>query len=291
MKIGQLLREPLVHFLLLGAGLFVVYGLTAPTDDSDRLIEVRQSDIQLLSDRYTKQLGAAPSKDELQHLVKNHIRNEILYLEARRMQLDEKDTIVKRRLVQKLEFLIQDMIVPENPTDETLQAYFDKHIEDYRVPAVASLTQMYFSPDKRPQPQQDASSVLKKILGGEQGYEQAREESDRSPVGSVLMQQDMSRLNRQLGTRFVDQLQALDTDSRDWQGPIESGYGIHLVQINEWQASRLPDFEDVKNAVARDWLRQAREEANESYYKTLKDQYTIQVFDGTAAEVNAGEAS
>jgi PPIC-type PPIASE domain len=291
MRIGQLLREPLVHFLLLGAGLFVVYGLTAPTDDSDRLIEVSQSDIQLLSDRYTKQLGAAPSEDELQHLVKNHIRNEILYLEARRMQLDEKDTIVKRRLVQKLEFLIQDMIVPENPTDETLQAYFDKHIEDYRVPAVASLTQMYFSPDKRPQPQQDASSVLKKILGGEQGYEQAREESDRSPVGSVLMQQDMSRLNRQLGTRFVDQLQALDTDSRDWQGPIESGYGIHLVQINEWQASRLPDFEDVKNAVARDWLRQAREEANESYYKTLKDQYTIQVFDGTAAEVNAGEAS
>jgi parvulin-like peptidyl-prolyl cis-trans isomerase-like protein len=291
MRIGQLLREPLVHFLLLGAGLFVVYGLTAPTDDSDRLIEVSESDIQLLSDRYTKQLGAAPSEDELQHLVKNHIRNEILYLEARRMQLDEKDTIVKRRLVQKLEFLIQDMIVPENPTDETLQAYFDKHIEDYRVPAVASLTQMYFSPDKRPQPQQDASSVLKKILGGEQGYEQAREESDRSPVGSVLMQQDMSRLNRQLGTRFVDQLQALDTDSRDWQGPIESGYGIHLVQINEWQASRLPDFEDVKNAVARDWLRQAREEANESYYKTLKDQYTIQVFDGTAAEVNAGEAS
>ncbi len=291
MRIGQLLREPLVHFLLLGAGLFVVYGLTAPADDTDRLIEVNQTDIQLLSDRYAKQLGAAPNEEELQHLIKNHIRNEILYLEARRMQLDEKDTIVKRRLVQKLEFLIQDMIVPENPTEETLQAYFSKHIEDYRIPAVASLTQMYFSPDKRSQPQKDASSVLKKILGGEQGYEQAREESDRSPVGSVLMQQDMSRLNRQLGTRFVDQLQALDTDSRDWQGPIESGYGIHLVQINEWQASRLPEFEDVKKAVARDWLRQAREEANESYYQTLKDQYTIQVFDSAAAEVNAGEAS
>lgn len=291
MKIGQLLREPLVHFLLLGAGLFVVYGLTAPADDGDRLIEVNQADIQLLSDRYAKQLGAAPSEEELQHLIKNHIRNEILYLEARRMQLDEKDTIVKRRLVQKLEFLIQDMIVPENPTDETLQAYFAEYVEDYRVPAVASLNQIYFSPDKRPQPQQDASAVLKTLVSQQLDFEQAREKSDRSPVGSVLMQQDMSRLNRQLGSRFVKQLQALDTDSRDWQGPIESGYGIHLVQINEWQASRLPEFEEVKNAVARDWLRQAREEANESYYKTLKDQYTIQVFDSTEAEVNAGEAS
>ncbi len=291
MKIGQLLREPLVHFLLLGAGLFVVYGLTAPEDDGDRLIEVNQTDIQLLSDRYAKQLGAPPSSEELEHLIKNHIRNEILYLEARRMQLDEKDTIVKRRLVQKLEFLIQDMIVPENPTDETLQAYFAEYIEDYRVPAVASLTQIYFSPDKRPQPQQDAGAVLQTLVSQQQSFEQAREASDRSPVGSVLIQQDMSRLNRQLGTRFVKQLQALDTDSRDWQGPIESGYGIHLVQINEWKASRLPEFDEVKNAVARDWLRQAREEANESYYKTLKDQYTIQVFDSTAAEENAGEAS
>ncbi len=172
-----------------------------------------------------------------------------------------------------------------------MQTYFAEYVEDYRVPAVASLTQIYFSPDKRPQPQQDASAVLQTLVSQQQDFEQAREASDRSPVGSVLMQQDMSRLNRQLGTRFVKQLQALDTDSRGWQGPIESGYGIHLVQINEWQASRLPEFEEVKNAVARDWLRQAREEANESYYKTLKDQYTIQVFDSAAAEENAGEAS
>ncbi|WP_390616436.1 peptidyl-prolyl cis-trans isomerase [Maricurvus nonylphenolicus] len=284
MKPSSLWREPLVHFLLLGAVLFVAYGVLAPESDEDRLIDVTEADIELLVERYKKQLGVEPTQKELGHLIDNHIRNEILYLEARRMQLDDKDTIVKRRLVQKLEFLIQDMVVPEAPGDEVLQDYFDKHVEDYRVSAIASFDQLYFSPDKRSDALADATALIEQLQAGEIDHEKARQASDRSPVGSVMQGQNMLRLNRQLGRVFVEQLQQLDSASRDWQGPIESGYGIHLVKLNDWVESSLPVFEDVKPQVERDWLRQAREDANEDYYQTLKAQYQVSVAgDGDAS--------
>jgi parvulin-like peptidyl-prolyl isomerase len=136
---------------------------------------------------------------------------------------------------------------------------------------------LYFSPDKRSDAQADAAALIEQLQAGEINHDKARQASDRSPVGSVMQGQDMLRLNRQLGRVFVEQLQQLDAANRDWQGPIESGYGVHLVKLNDWVDSRLPLFEEVKPQVERDWLRQARADANEEYYQTLKAQYHVSV--------------
>jgi parvulin-like peptidyl-prolyl isomerase len=136
---------------------------------------------------------------------------------------------------------------------------------------------LYFSPDKRSDAQADAAALIEQLQAGEINHDKARQASDRSPVGSVMQGQNMLRLNRQLGRVFVEQLQQLDAANRNWQGPIESGYGVHLVKLSDWVDSRLPLFEEVKLQVERDWLRQARADANEEYYQTLKAQYYVSV--------------
>ncbi len=161
----KLVREPLVHFLLLGLGLFVLFGIVGDSDDAPTgRIEVSAARIAQLNEIFTRTWQRSPTEQELEGLIEDHIREEVYYREALAMGLDRDDTIVRRRLRQKLEFFTDDLVAAVDPTEEQLEAYLSEHADAFRVPAQLSFRQIYFNRDRRgKQATHDAESLLKRL--------------------------------------------------------------------------------------------------------------------------------
>ena len=149
---SKLLREPLLIFLVLGALLFGLYTLVKDQSQgsSDALrIQVTAADVDQLSVRWQRQMGRPPRPEELQGLTDNFVREEVLVREALALGLDRDDTGIRRRLVQKMNFLVEDLALLNEPTDADLSDYFEQHPEIYRLPPRISFTHIYFSRDQR----------------------------------------------------------------------------------------------------------------------------------------------
>ena len=271
---SRLLREPLVHFLLLGVLLFVVFGVAGPGggDLQDRRIVVTEAAVQRIVATWQRQWGRSPSDRELAHLVEQHIREEVLYREAMALGLDQNDSIVRRRLVQKLEFLSEDLAVPREPATEDLEAFFASEIERYRVPKRLSFTHVYLSRDRRgDRVEADAASLLAKLRRSDE--ERAPAMGDRFMLQYDFVRKSEAEIGRDFGSSFAAAL--IELDGGGWEGPVESGYGLHLVRVSERSPSRLPALEDVRKEVTNDYTAHLRKQANESFYSELRARYDI----------------
>ncbi|WP_455210252.1 peptidylprolyl isomerase [Kaarinaea lacus] len=282
--ISKWLKEPLVRFLIIGAAIFAVNAWVTNSDDNAQpKIEVTATDIDRLRTLWQRKWQRLPSTEELQGLIDAEIREEILYREALAMGLDKDDTIVRRRMAQKLEFLTEDLMALNEPTDEELIKYFRENAGKYREQAKLSFTQIYFSGDRRGvKAETDAQQALLNLnaLGGS-AVEAGLEMGDRFMLDSVYDQLSISDIARWFGRSFADEVEKLPQGS--WQGPIKSGYGIHLVYVTSHIPGRLPDYAEVSDAVLRDYQQQKREETNRAFYARLKQRYHISI-DKTALE-------
>lgn len=266
-------REPLVHFLLLGAILFGVFALVndeAGSVDTKR-IEVTTGDIERLQEGWSKRWNRPPTQEELSGLIDSHIREEVLYREGLALGLDQNDTIIRRRMMQKMEFLFNDLAELNPPDDSALNQYLLENQEKYKIPARVSFTHIYFSVDKR-----GAKAVedAKKVRPGLKAL-RAPEKGD-----SFMMAYDFDRetpfeVERLFGKYFSDQLFTLEANV--WQGPIESGYGLHLVRISEKIDSQIPELAFVVDKVRTDWMYEQRKKMNEEIYEKFKERYEIVV--------------
>ena len=261
--VKTLLKDPLVLFLALGMVIFWI-AAAGVGDDSDSLIEVGQPDLVRLNDQWQAQMGRPPTPEELNGLVEQYIQEEVYFREAQRLSLDEGDIIVRRRLVQKLRFLTEDIATGQPPSTADLRAYFDANAERYRQPERYSFSHRYFSTDRREDARADAAAAL--IDPGIAG--------DPFMLQRSYAARSAQQIGNLFGTAFAEQLAALEPDER-WQGPIRSAYGWHLVQLDERLPELLPPADEVANQVASDLNMERREQANAAYYQNLLERYEV----------------
>ena len=262
------LKDPLAVFLLLGVVIFAV-DAWGP-DPDDEVINVGVLDIARLSDQWRAQMGRDPTETELAGLVDAHVREEMLVREALRMGLDANDVIIRRRLAQKLTFLTEDLALLEPATDAQLAEFFEADVERYRVPARFTFSHIYFSPDRRETARADAAAALPEVT-----EDNWRTIGDPFMLRRTYAHVTVGDIRKDFGTAFSEALPRLEGDG--WVGPVESGYGFHLVRIDRRTASRLPDFAEVRERVAVDYDSKRRSDANDSYYETLAAQYRVDI--------------
>ena len=265
-----------MHFLALGAAVFGLYLLVGQRHfESDLRVRVTAGEVGRIRTTWQRQWGRPPSEVELQNLIEQHIREEILYREALAMGLGEGDTIVRRRLVQKIVFLSEDLAVQSEPDGEELASFLAGDPERYRVPARFSFAHVYLSRDLR------GGAV---VADAEQLLAELRDRSPESlPSGAgdrFMLQYEYVRkseveIGRLFGSGFGERLAVLEIG--DWQGPIESGYGLHLVRVEERLDSRLPALAEIRGKLEGDYLTERRREANSAFYRGLRDRYEIEV--------------
>jgi hypothetical protein len=271
----RFLREPLVHFLTLGALLFALHEfLRARDEPTNDTITVSAAQVSLLQEQWKQQQGRPPTQPELQWLIEQYIREEVLYREAKTLGLDRDDTIVRRRLAQKMDFLVADVATLAEPSNEEVRNFFTAHAEQYQEPVKLSFTHIYFNTDdRRSHTRQDAERALAKLRAEKPPPSRAPERGDRFMLSSDYAQRTQAEIAREFGQVFAEQLFAAPLGT--WEGPLESGYGVHLVRIQARTASTLPDFDIVRTKVKDDVIATQRREASESAYQHLRERYKI----------------
>lgn len=269
--IRRLLREPLLHFLLLGALLFALYGwlnrqgFAAP----DEILVSRQQ-VEGLVMQFERVWQRTPTAAEKQALIDSWVRDEVYYREALAMGLERDDPVVRRRMSQKIQFIL-DSGTPAAPTDAELQQWLDGHADKYRIEPVYSLQQVYFDPARRGEKAgSDIAAALRALEGG------------RAVTGDSTMLPDRldgsaTDVARAFGEEFESALRTVPVGS--WQGPVESGFGLHVIRLEKREDGRLAKLADVRDAVERDLLHAKAQAANDAYYESLRSKYAVRVED------------
>jgi len=268
-------KEPLLHFLIIGAFIFVVFSIVNKDeiDVSGNKIVITAADIERLSSNWSKKWNRPPTEIELKGLVESYIKEEVYYREALALGLDQNDTILRRRLMQKMEFLSNDLAELNQPDETTLNKYFLNNQEKYELPAQVSFTHIYFSLDKRgAKVVEDAESVLSGL-----DALRAPDKGDSFMLEYDFAQETPYEVERLFGKNFAEQLFTLKANA--WQGPIESGYGLHLVRISEKIDARMPELASVIEKVRTDLMFERRQKTNKEIYERFKERYEIVVED------------
>lgn len=283
------LREPLLHFLLIGGLLFGLFALTNKVATrGESVIKITQADIEQLQLLFQRQWQRSPTPSELQALVDGLIREEVLYREALALGLDRNDTIVRRRMAQKIEFLVGDTAVPTEPDDAALTTYYDKNKERYREPVRVSFSHIFFSNDKRgARAEKDAENTLKRFRASKQVPQRTAELGDRFMLADRYAEKGTDELAREFGGTFAEEVAKAPV--RQWYGPVTSGYGVHLVYVSTRTESRIVPLVDVRERVAADWLIDQRQEANDRVFERLRSRYEIVIDEG--AKLNMAKAA
>jgi hypothetical protein len=275
--IKRWLREPLLHFLLIGALLFAIYSWMNRGRmgiEPSKQIAVSLDDLRVMEAYFESQWHRPPTAAEFQAMVEDKIREEVLYREGLAMGLDKDDTIVKRRMAQKVQFLAEDVAAAHEPSTAELKAWFDKNTQKFALPGRYSFRHIYFSPDKRGKTAQaDAAEALTKVSG------QPEDSKVAASLGDNFMFQDYygdrapSAIAKEFGPQFAVSLEKLKPGS--WQGPVESGYGWHLVFVDTVIPGRIPAFEEMEPDVKTAWLGEQKSTAWQKAYADMRAKYTV----------------
>jgi hypothetical protein len=269
------LREPMLHFLLIGAALLLLFEwIGADGGPGSSRITVTAGQVEQLVAGFTRTWQRPPDEAELKGLIDEYVREEIAYREAIGLGLDRDDTVIRRRLRQKVEFLAEDAASAEPPSDQELQAWFDRHAGQFRIEPRVSFRQVYLDPARSPDHEGRVADLLRRL--GEAGPD-----ADISGLGDALMlepeyplmpQEEVGRL---MGPEFAARVIALEPGI--WTGPVASGYGDHLVLVTERVAGQVPALEQVRPFVEREVLADRRKRELARVYEELLQRYSVTV--------------
>ncbi len=261
------LKDPIILFFLGGAALFFLAEFGDLSDISYQ-IDIKTADVKRLNDQWAMQMRRPASEKEVTGLIDQLIKEEIYYREAKRLGLDQNDTIVRRRMVQKLTFLTEDIATATVPSQDELKIFYDSNKEEYRQPDRYSFRHRYFSSDRRETAEQDAYRSLTQSNDLGDPFMLQKEYANRSKreIGDLF------------GRAFAEKITKLNA-SDQWQGPIQSAYGFHTVVLESVQENFLRPFEVVKERVLIDFQQKSRKDANEQYFLDLKNKYSISIAD------------
>lgn len=272
------LREPLAQFLFIGAAIYGAYWLAGTPEEAadDFSVVVDEAQIDNFVAGWQVRMGRLPTQQELQGLIDQYIKEEILYREAKAIGLGENDPVTRRRLAQKLEFLTKDIARLREPTDAELQAYFQENLESYRMPDLYTFTQIYFDPDTRGDTTlEDAQTVLTQLSSQGEPVRESPELGDRFMLQSYFAEASPLEIRRQLGSGFAESVMTLE--SGVWSGPLLSGYGVHLVYLFDRQVAPEPEFVEARDQVIEDWQVAQQAQFNDEYFAGLLSRYDVVV--------------
>lgn len=273
-RLKELLREPLLHFLLLGAALFMVFSAVSQrAGRGTKKIVITQGQIEHLATGFSRTWRRPPTAEELDGLLREYIREEVYYREALVMGLDRDDTVIRSRLRQKLEFISEDVAALPEPSDADLRAFLQSHPDSFRTEQRFTFSHVYLDPGRRRDSlARDAADLLIRL-------KQAGMKVDAAMLGDPFLlaahfdDVPSTEIAAQFGETFAGALSSLQPG--DWQGPVVSGFGVHLVRILQRTEGRIPALEEVREAVHREWISQQRRKANEGFFRELLGHYTV----------------
>jgi hypothetical protein len=268
MIIGRIAREPLFHFLLIGLALFLYYGHVATGSSDGRRIVVSQTLVDDLGRQFQATWSRLPTAQEKANLVDGYVRDEILYREGKALGLDRDDTLIKRRVRQKLEVMAEEESGRNTPTDTELGAYLKAHPEKFLRPAVVTFQQIYFGPaTPKAALQLDAAKSVLARGGSSSAF------GEPSMLPRRIDATDIDVVARDFGLGFATALATLPVGN--WAGPVRSGLGVHLVRVNGWAPRVLPPLDAVRSEVRREWEYDRRKSGLESNYEKVRANYDV----------------
>jgi peptidyl-prolyl cis-trans isomerase C len=271
--VGRAAREPFFQFMVLGALLFAVSEYLETRASIPR-IEITRTEVEGIENNYRLQYGASPTAQQLATLVDQFIREEVFYHEAVRLKLDQDDEIVRRRLVQKYEFLQQDLGTPKDPAESDLQAYYRLHQKNYEIPERLTFSQVFFSVDRSHEEEARARAerALESLRRG--GRTRAPADGDSFPGEVDYAAVTPTQVRRAFGSSALSE-EIFKASPGAWTGPLRSGFGWHVVYVAAREAPSVPPFEAVREAVRRDYIDALREARNSQAYDSVKKHYAI----------------
>ena len=276
--IRRWLREPLVHFLALGALLFALSHWRGGPG-SNRIV-ITPGQIDSLAAIFARTWQRPPSETELKGLVDDYVRDELATREGLAMGLDRDDVLIRRRLRQKLEFLSEDSPDPAPVTDAELHAWLEQHPDHYRVEPEVAFRQVYVSPDRRGDAaERDAQILLAKLSA--QGADVSTDVGDRLMLPRDVERSSRSSIARQFGEEFATEV--IKIAPGRWAGPVRSGYGLHLVWVHARNEGRMPALDEVRPQVERDVMSGRRRQRLDQMYAEILSRYTVVVEPRAAA--------
>lgn len=266
----KLLREPLLHFLLIGAALFVVFGMVDnnPQGASDNKIVVSAGRIEQLNNIFAKTWRRPASADELKGLIDDYVLEEIYYRQAVAMGIDRDDTVIRRRLRQKFEFLTGDLTAPADPSDDDLARYLTSNPEKFRRDSVYSFEQVYFAQDNV-----EDDELIEKALAELRSGSTVEYGSGLVPV--YFDAAPARIVDSTFGSGFAMSLDALPLG--EWHGPVQSGLGNHLIRIDARHAGEIPELDEIRSLLAREWSNEARIASRIAINDKLLENYDVEI--------------
>ena len=272
--------DPLVLFLVLGAGVFALDLWPARGGNESHVIEVTADEVDRLHARWTAQWGRPPTGPELESLIAEAVDEEILYREAQRLGLDVEDAIVRRRLAQKMTFVLEDAGGPAPAADE-VERYYARHAERYRRPRRTTFDHVFLSADRRTDPAGDAAALLREVAATD-GGDGWKGLGDPFMLARSFAERTDDEIARLFGPGFEAEVSTLPAGS--WRGPIESTYGVHLVRVRGRTASRTPGLGELRDRVVADLQDERRRERGRAAYRALRDGYDVRLPTADRAE-------
>ena len=271
---NKLLREPLVHFLMLGAALFALFSVVDKRSNPEpETIVVTRGQIEHLATVFARTWQRPPTTKELEGMIRDFVRQEVYYREALARGLDHDDIVIRRRLEQKLEFVSADLAALTEPTDADLNEFLRTHPDKFRVEQHVSFHHVYLNPERHGESlRQDAAKLLMQLQA-------AGRTANVATLGDpfLLAHHFDAMPNSEIAKLFGEQFAGVLNHLRpgEWEGPVASGYGAHLVLVSERTEGRVPALAEVRDAVRREWLNAQRQKANEDFYQSLLSGYTV----------------
>jgi len=271
-----LFKNPAIHVLFLGliVAIAILVAKGPPTADASRRVVVTGADLLQQRAAFMRTWQREPTAEELRGALEQHIRQEVLYREALARGYDRDDPVVRRAMQQKMEFLAAAQIGQGPPTDDEIEAYFTLRREKYRLPAVLSFAQIYINPDGGDGPaEQRAAELLARFERQDPGPDELAALSDGIMLQPIHERVTEAEVASAFGRDFAEAVVGVEPGS--WQGPIRSGYGLHLVKITQRQDSRVPSWTEVRASVLRDMEYEASNAGKEQLYQEIAQGYRI----------------
>ena len=271
-----IIKEPLLHFMLLGALIFGAFNIISG-EQHDRYgeIVVTSATIENLTNIFSRTWHRQPAETELNGLIQDYVREEIAVREAVALGLDRDDSVMRRLLRQKLEFVTEEAALQIEPTEAQLQQYLLSHPEVFSGEASISFSQIYFNPQQLSVKNEADIAALRERLNTSQEQIDATALGDITSLGYQFEDVSISEIGRLFGEQFAASLTAVE--SGKWIGPLKSGYGLHLVKIDRYIPSATPELAQVHDAVRREWLNNRRASALDQFYQQRLQNYSVKI--------------
>jgi hypothetical protein len=264
-----IIKEPLLHFAIAGSLLFALFSYLNPPTSSAEKIVVSQQKIQQLTTIFSKKWYRPANATELKELIDDYILEEVYYREALAMQMDKNDTVIRRRLRQKMEFLMIDVNQSINPSDAQLQTFLDRHRSDFEQDARYSFKQIYINPSQHADITTTIANITSQLSLGQTVT------GDMTMLPKTFTDSSTKQVNTTLGETFVTELSKVSIEK--WQGPIRSSYGLHWVYLQQYQVARQPKLKEVYAEVKREWHYALQQRTRTDINQKLLKKYPVQI--------------